>query len=199
MTLPAQAPPDPEAFSTVDRPTMDTTPGDSPPADDLHSLPSTLLDEITDLVETARAMPMSASCVVNRAEVLALLDQLRSQLPPALDQASAVLAERDSVLADAHREAERIRAQAEQERTRRLSQHEIVVQAQAEAARLTEEARYQADAMRVEVEDYVDAKLANFEIVLNKTLSAVARGRDKLSGRHDLDALGDEADDRPLP
>ena len=189
---------------TVERTTEHGPLPDSPPAgsaspDDVQSLPSTLLDEITDLVETARAMPMSASCVVNRAEVLALLDQLRSGLPPALAQASAVLAERDTVIAEAHVEAERIRAAAEHERIRRLSQHEIVVQAQAEAARLTEEARYQADAMRMEVEDYVDAKLANFEIVLNKTLSAVARGRDKLSGRHDLDALGDEGDDRPLP
>ena len=164
-----------------------------------QSLPGTLLDEITALVETARAMPMSASCVVNRAELLALLDELRTQLPPALAQASAVLADRDGVIAEAEREAVRIRSEAEQERSRRLSQHEIVVQAQAEAARLTDEARYQADAMRMEVEDYVDAKLANFEIVLNKTLSAVARGRDKLSGRHDLDGLGDEDDERPLP
>ena len=185
----AQAPPDPEASPPVDR----------PPVDDVQSLPGTLLDEITDLVETARAMPMSASCVVNRTELLALLDELRSRLPPALAQASAVLADRDTVVADAQREAGRIRAEAEQERSRRLSEHEIVVQAQAEAARLTEEARYQADAMRMEVEDYVDAKLANFEIVLNKTLSAVARGRDKLSGRHELDSLGEQADDRPLP
>ncbi len=202
MTLPAQAPPDPEASPTVDRQPVDTTSSDSSPAGDVQSLPGTLLDEITDLVETARAMPMSASCVVNRAEVLALLDQLRSGLPPALAQASAVLAERDTVVAEAHVQAERIRAEAEQERARRLSQHEIVLEAQAEAARLTDEARYQADAMRMEVEDYVDAKLANFEIVLNKTLSAVARGRDKLSGRHDLDALGDESDasdERPLP
>ena len=42
----------------------------------------------------------------------------------------------------------------------------------------------------MEVEDYVDAKLANFEIVLSKTLSAVERGREKLSGRHELERLG---------
>ena len=184
--------------SVVDGPAADVPEQAETPSGP-QSLPSTLLDEITALVETARAMPMSASCVVNRAELLALLDELRTQLPPALAQASAVLADRDGVIAEAEREAVRIRSEAEQERARRLSQHEIVVQAQAEAARLTDEARYQADAMRMEVEDYVDAKLANFEIVLNKTLSAVARGRDKLSGRHELDGLGDDLDERPLP
>jgi hypothetical protein len=35
----------------------------------------------------------------------------------------------------------------------------------------------------MEAEDYVDAKLANFEIVLQKTLAAVARGRESLRGR----------------
>ena len=51
--------------------------------------------------------------------------------------------------------------------------------------------------MRAEVDDYVDTKLANFEVVLDKTLSAVHRGREKLRGRtaHE-DLAGDR--DRPL-
>ena len=67
-----------------------------------------------------------------------------------------------------------------------------------EAVRLLQEARESAEARRTEVEDYVDAKLANFEIVLTKTLAAVERGRQKLSGRHELEALGEgsvEGDD----
>jgi hypothetical protein len=53
--------------------------------------------------------------------------------------------------------------------------------------------------MRLEAEDYVDAKLANFEVVLNKTLTAVERGRERLRGRLDVDDLaesdGDSLDD----
>jgi hypothetical protein len=168
-----------------------------PSVDDVTALPGKLLDELTELVETARAMPMSASCVVNRSEVLGLLDELRDKMPAALAAGRRGAPDRDAVVDDGRREAEQVVADAKKERLRLLSQHDIVVQAQAEAARITEEARYQADAMRMEVEDYVDAKLANFEIVLNKTLSAVARGREKLSGRHELDALGDGDDDRP--
>ena len=33
------------------------------------------LDDLSALVESARAMPMSASCVVNRAQILDLLDE----------------------------------------------------------------------------------------------------------------------------
>ena len=52
----------------------------------------------------------------------------------------------------------------------------------------------EAYAIRQEVDDYVDQKLANFEVVLNKTLSAVHRGREKLRGRQELDELGDHVE-----
>ena len=148
-----------------------------------------VLDDLVDVVESARSMPMSASCVVNRAEVLELLDDLRARLPEALDQAQEVLGDRTAVVEDGQRAAEALLAQAHEERRRLLSQTEVVREAEAHAAELLADSRAQADSMRSEVEDYVDAKLANFEVVLSRTLEAVARGRQKLSGRTELDEL----------
>ncbi|MDP3711457.1 MAG: hypothetical protein Q8R60_03085 [Mycobacteriales bacterium] len=159
------------------------------------------LDRITSMVDSARSMPMSASCVVNRADLLALLDELRGQLPEAFDEAQVVLGDKDAVVEEGRRQASRIVAEAKQERSRLVSQTEVMQEAVEESERLLEESRSSAEAMRLEVEDYVDAKLANFEIVLTKTLSAVERGRQKLSGRHELEALRDnDGDDvEPLP
>ena len=56
------------------------------------------LERLTRLVEEARAMPLSASCVVNRTEVLELLDEIRAGLPSEITQASALLEDRESVL-----------------------------------------------------------------------------------------------------
>src|SRR5262249_48752389 len=53
------------------------------------------LDEITSLVEQARAMPMSASCIVNRPELLTLLEELRALLPQEIDLAEQLLAGRE--------------------------------------------------------------------------------------------------------
>ena len=150
------------------------------------------LAELTELVRSARAMPMSASCVVNRTEVLELLDQLQAQLPEAMTQAQSVLSDKDSVVEDGRREAERIVAEAREERERMLSEYEVYALAQAEAERIVAEARASAEGMRAEVEDYVDAKLANFEIVLNKTLRAVERGRERLAGRDELAELNED-------
>ncbi len=59
----------------------------------------------------------------------------------------------------------------------------MYAEAEREAKRLLGQAQADADAVREEVEDYVDAKLATFEVVLTKTLAAVERGREKLAGR----------------
>jgi vacuolar-type H+-ATPase subunit H len=155
----------------------------------------TKLAEVVALVESAKAVPMSASCLVHRADLLGLLADLEQLLPETITRAQEVLGDREGVVEDGRREAAQIVAAAKEERRRLVEETDVHREAAEEAERLREEARAAAEAMRVEVEDYVDAKLANFEIVLSKTLSAVERGRQKLSGRHELEALGDG--DRP--
>jgi cell division septum initiation protein DivIVA len=189
----------------VPPPRPGSRPGPAAPTDD-QGAPETaidsvhdVLDELLDIVEGARSMPMSASCVINRAQVLSLLDDVRSGLPAAMDQAQEVLGDRSAVVEDGHREAERIVGEAHEERRRLLEQTDILREAQAESQRILEQARAQSEGMRLEVEDYVDAKLANFEIVLSKTLEAVERGRQKLAGQHELDDLAEPVDEEPFP
>ena len=149
------------------------------------------LQRLRSVVASARAMPMSASCVVNRAELLALVDELAAQLPAAMSQAQSVLTGKEELLEQGRLEAAELLRQAAEERHQMLSEHEVYAQATAEAERMVAEAQATTDTMRTQVDDYVDGKLANFEIVLHKTLRAVERGRQKLAGRNDLDDLGD--------
>jgi cell division septum initiation protein DivIVA len=71
-----------------------------------------LLTELTELVETARALPMSASCVLPRERVLDLLDELREVLPPEMDEARTLIATRERLLKDAYEAAAETRATA---------------------------------------------------------------------------------------
>ena len=158
------------------------------------------LDELTSLLESARAMPMSASCIVNRVEILERIEELRKMLPGELTTAQQILDDRGAVIAEGRAEAERILAEADAERARLVSKTEIVREASREADSLVAAARSDAERMRVEIDDYVDGKLANFEVVLHKTLQAVEKGRAKISGRHELDVLaGTELEDAPFP
>ncbi|OEJ33914.1 DivIVA domain-containing protein [Streptomyces subrutilus] len=141
------------------------------------------LDEIVAAVGGARSMPMSASCVINRAELLAQLEEVRQALPGSLAQAQELIGGREQLVEDARREAERIIESAHSQRGSLISDTEIARRSQAEADRILEEARREADEIRAEADDYVDSKLANFEVVLTKTIGSVDRGREKLLGR----------------
>ncbi|MFF8265876.1 DivIVA domain-containing protein [Streptomyces sp. NPDC016562] len=141
------------------------------------------LDEIVAAVGGARSMPMSASCVINRAELLAQLEEVRQALPGSLAQAQELIGGREQMVEEARREAERIIESAHNQRGSLISDTEIARRSQAEADRILEEARREAAEIRAEADDYVDSKLANFEVVLTKTIGSVDRGREKLLGR----------------
>ena len=64
------------------------------------------LDDLVDLIEGARGVPLSDSCVVNRTIALELLEAVRALMPASLRDAATILADRDDVLEDAAREAQ---------------------------------------------------------------------------------------------
>jgi len=134
--------------------------------------------------------------MVNRAQVLDVIEDIRDALPRSLSDADQLLAEREAVVAEGRLEAQRLIAEAREEQVRMLSQHEIYLVAVAEAEALRAETEEETYRMRRETDDYIDARLATFEITLNKTLTAVERGRDKLRGQVEEDYI---EDDQPLP
>ncbi|MCG5119721.1 cell division initiation protein [Streptomyces albidoflavus] len=140
------------------------------------------LDEIVDTVGSARSMPMSASCVINRAELLALLEEVREALPGSLAQAQELIGDREQLVEQARQEAERIIQSAHAERGTLVSGTAVAQRSQDEADRILAEARAEAEEIRAQADDYVDSKLANFEVVLTKTIGSVGRGREKLLG-----------------
>ena len=150
-----------------------------------------VLDHLTALVEEARSLPMSSSCVVHRGEVLDLVDEARRVLPAELAEARGVLADRERLLEQGRVQAERLVAQAREEQARLVEATAVYTRAQAEADRMLEQASDAAEAMRLQTEDYVDAKLAGFEDVLSSTLATVSRGRQRLSARPDPPASSD--------
>ncbi|HWB71830.1 MAG TPA: hypothetical protein VG452_06405 [Egibacteraceae bacterium] len=152
---------------------------------DVEAYISQMEQQLTD----ARPVPLSASVMINRKDFEELVAGLRTALPDELRRARWVLKERDEVLAQASREAEQMLADARLERDRLVSETEVVRAASREADRIVSEARDHARDLRLEAEDYVDSKLANFEIILSRLMTAVGKGRERLRGRLPSDEL----------
>ncbi len=158
------------------------------------------IDELVAYVQAARSMPMSrTNCVIERGEAIALLDELRNELPADLRRAQALLEERDKIIAAGQREADRMLGEAETEHSRLVSKNEVAVSAEHESARLIAEAREEAQRLRDEVDDYVDTTLANFEQFLTKALTAIERGRDKMHALREIGSFSPDEELRPLP
>ena len=150
------------------------------------------ISRLEQLLAEARPVPLSASIMVNKRDVEEVVAALRAAIPEEIRQSRWVIKERDELLAQAARESDQILTDARDERARILSETEVVKASNREAERVVDEAREQAREMRLEAEDYIDAKLANFEVVLQKTMRAVEKGRDRLRGRLASDELSGE-------
>jgi hypothetical protein len=157
------------------------------------SLPETdaLIQRVAGMIGSARALPLSSSVKLdNKDEVLELLREAIERLPEELRQARWMLKEREEFLASTQRKAEELVESARSEAQRMVQRTEIVKEAQTQARRTVETAREEARRMRLEAEDYADQRLAQFEIILERTLKTVAGGRQKLSGIPDKDEDG---------
>ncbi|CAB4657852.1 unannotated protein [freshwater metagenome] len=154
-----------------------------------------LISAIT-MVEEARSVPLSASCVVHRSELLEILDDAKNALPQDFAQAQNLLLTRDALLEEGRGSAEQLIAMAREEVARMVEQTSIVQSARDESMRILVEARAIAENERQEVEEYIDSRLATLEVILNKTMDAVSRGRERLAGAHDNDVLSQLAADK---
>ncbi len=141
------------------------------------------VEALEQMISNAKSVPLSASVVVPKDEALSLVQRLREGLPRETDEAREVLSEREQVIARAQAEAARILDEARGERAKLVSKQTVVKAAEQEAKKIVSDAETQAHKLRTQADDYVDAKLANFEIMLNKILRAVNRGREQLRRR----------------
>ena len=138
------------------------------------------LDTLRSMVANARSMPMSASVVINRAEILALIDQLDAEIDKTLGEAATVVGQADQFVEARRGEAEALLRQAKAERDALVSDTDVYKLAQERADELAAEAQRDAAELRRETDAYVEENLANFELTLERTLEAVRRGRARL-------------------
>jgi len=137
-----------------------------------------LLAELREQVSSARAMPMSASCLVNRAATVERIDAIKAALPDRLARADELLAERDAVLADAHGQAEQVLGRAAEEAEARLSMTSVGAEAAAWATALRTATEAELAETREQADADADAKLAHVEVILERTLSLARHAGD---------------------
>src|ERR1700722_3190858 len=101
----------------------------------------TLIQRVHDHIAAARPLPLSASVMVARDELMDLLDRALERLPGELRDARWLLKERGESRAARQRGADQPRDDARAEAERMVKRTEIVRQANQVAQRIREDAR----------------------------------------------------------
>jgi len=142
-----------------------------------------LIDRIEELVDAGKGVPFASTKLVDPDKVYELIDEIRANFPDELKQARWIVKERQEMLEEAEKEANRILEEARDRAQSIASEQEIVRLAEQQAAEIMDDARAREREIRLGAEDYADEMLANLEVNLGKLLTAVQRGRDRLQGK----------------
>ena len=160
----------------------------------------TWLRRAIDIVANAPTMPLSSSPRIDRDEVVELLDRALASMPDELRQARWMLKERQEFVNKTRREANEMLEAARVQAERMVQRTEVVRAAESRARQVIETAESDSRRLKLETEDFLDQRLASFEILLDKLGKTVGAGRQKLSIGNASEALAmDELEDLDDP
>src|SRR5437588_10208703 len=141
-----------------------------------------LIDKLDDTIHNAKQVPLTDTVRVDKEEIYDILDQMRATIPEEIKQARWIVKERQEMLAEAKREAERIIREAREEQVRLISEQEVTREAERAAEDIIEDARTRERESGLGAGDYADDIPNTLEVNLSKFIAAVQRGRERLQG-----------------
>ena len=138
-----------------------------------------IIDRMEELLDGSRRIPFSANIVVNGDEVYDLIEELRNVMPEEFKQSRWIVRERENMIEEARKQAEKIISSAQEKADVLVGETEIMKRATRRSEEMMSSIETRARTIRLEAEDYADEKLANLEAVLHKLLNSIEKGRDQ--------------------
>jgi hypothetical protein len=158
-----------------------------------------LIERLEELFNESRQIPLTSNVVVDEDRMLDLIDQMRLAIPEEVKTAKRIIAERDRKLAQAEEEAQRRIKQAREKSEELIERDTIVEAAQVRAEQIKEQALRDAEATRLEADQYVLETLTNLEIELERILNQVRNGIRALQHQHGLMEQSQQSPPTPPP
>jgi hypothetical protein len=144
-----------------------------------------LIQRVVDIIATAPKMPLSSSPRIDGDEIIGMLDEAMRRMPEEMRHARWMIKERQEFVAKTRREADELLEAARVQAERMVQRTEVVRAAEQRARQVSEAADADARRLRHETEDFLDQRLASFEILLDKLSKTVQAGRSRLNiGAH---------------
>jgi cell division septum initiation protein DivIVA len=122
-----------------------------------------LLEYLQEIVDTSSKVPVTGKVLVNRKEVLNTLDEIIAELPDELKKAQWILNEKDRIISDALKEAEKVRQKNEHEIMKEIQSHNITKEARRQADKIIVEAEKTAREIKIASREYASQVLTELD------------------------------------
>lgn len=122
-----------------------------------------LLEVLQEIVESSSRVPITGKVMVDRKEVLDVIDQIVSYLPDEFKKAQWVVEEKERILSEAIKESDTMRKESFDMLKKQIENHDITKEAAARAEQIIAGAQRDAKAMRLGARDYADETLCQLE------------------------------------
>lgn len=139
-----------------------------------------VLNELEELIEESPKVPMTRRIMVDENKILDYLDRIRTSLPEEVRQAKWLVKERDKVLTESKKEAQRMLEDVAREIELRAEDHEIVKKAENLAQETIKKAEEVSAQIRQGAREYADEILQALEQKLGGIVQEIQQGRDEL-------------------
>ena len=137
-----------------------------------------LIDMLYERIEDAKSPALKPNMsMVDRDEMLDILDELRSALPVELKRAQELLAAREKFVDDAKREVDRMMRQAELDAKTKVSDSEVLYAAKEKARQIVAKAEERSRQLYQVANEYAEDALARTEEAVQAALDEVRQSR----------------------
>lgn len=127
-----------------------------------------LLEYLQEIFETSSKVPVTGKILVDKKEVMNLVDQIINYLPDELKKAQWVMEEKERILGEANEEASIMRKESMTMLKRQIENHDITKDAKVRAEEIMSSAQKEAKLMRLNARDYADEILCQLEKEINE-------------------------------
>ncbi len=160
-----------------------------------------LLDRLENLIAGSRRMPLMNQIILKEADILSIVDEMRTVIPNEIQQARRIVQDKERILSQANAEAANIvsRARAESERAMNREgllraadgrSQELIRQAEAQAQELVQQAKIHTEHLKNDADAYVSETLhglkehlTSIETEVSRTILSIDRGLESIAAQ----------------
>lgn len=122
-----------------------------------------LLEYLQDMVDNSPKVPMSGKVMLDKREILDIVDQIINYLPDQLKKAEWIMNEKERILNEAKKEYDSVKKETANIMRKNVENHNVVKEAKIRAEEIIASAQRDAKAIRLGSRDYSDEILSQLD------------------------------------